>query len=52
MCLYRVYETPTSKEYIAANSQQEAVDKYADQTVVTDEVKATLSVEFVGVVYV
>lgn len=54
-CLYKVFETRNNPEYVAAQSQQEAVDKYAEEFIDSndeEEAKKVLSVEFVGVVYV
>ena len=53
-CLYKVFETRNNPEYVAAQSQQEAVDKYGEEFIEgnDEEAKKVLSVEFVGVVYV
>ena len=53
--MYKVFETRNNPEYVAAQSQQEAVDKYAEEFIDSndeEEAKKVLSVEFVGVVYV
>lgn len=53
-CLYKVFDNRSTPEYVAAQSQQEAVDKYAEEFIEDndEEAKKVLSVEFVGVVYV
>jgi len=53
-CLYKVFENRSNPEYVAAQSQQEAVDKYGEEFIEgnDEEAKKVLSVEFVGVVYV
>jgi hypothetical protein len=53
-CLYKVFENRNNAEYVAAQSQQEAVDKYGEEFIEgnDEEAKKVLSVEFVGVVYV
>jgi len=53
-CLYKVFENRNNTEYVAAESQQEAVDKYGEEFIEgnDEEAKKVLSVEFVGVVYV
>ena len=53
-CLYKVFESRSNPEYVAAQSQKEAVDKYGEEFIEgnDEEAKKVLSVEFVGVVYV
>lgn len=53
-CLYKVFENRSNPEYIAAQSQQEAVDIYGMLFIEgnNEDVKKMLSVEYVGVVYV
>lgn len=53
-CLYKVFENSSNPEYIAAQSQQEAVDIYGMLFIDgnNEDAKKMLSVVYVGVVYV
>ena len=53
-CLYKVFENRSNPEYIAAQSQQEAVEIYGMLFIEgnNEDAKKMLSVEYVGVVYV